>query len=294
MIGDFEEHGDWAKLVQATPVRTPGDYTLKGAYRLLFSLLIVALGAALLWPQNSFVDRFAPNAATEIFGIIITLAFVHRLLYRQERARRMRASIGAYRRANWALARLVHVWADVVKGCHRGSELPRTLPRLFAAHVIDDVALLDVRKRVSPGEPDTWGHKLGHELESTITELNRIILAYGGVIDPAYAEAIDEIIDHPFIKVVHELTRNGTDAKKWRLGIRGQRGHAQDFFQHMLTTVALHNALAAEAATVRSRGRAPRSGTLGMELERDHDLRIPTELNSAWRNAEPASGSLCS
>lgn len=293
MSADFEENGDWARLLQAAPVRATGDYTLKGAYRLLFTLLVLALAAALIWPEHAIVDRFAPNAATEIFGIIITLMFVHRLLYRQERARRMRASIGAYRRANWALSRLIQVWADVVKGCHSGTELPRTLPRLFAAHVVDDVGRLDVQRRVSPDSTDTWGRKLGHELEATITELNRIILAYGGVLDPAYTEAIDEIIDHPFVKLVHELTHNGTDAKTWRMRMRGQRGHKEDFFQHLLTTIALHNSLAAEAAGVRSRTRAPRSGTLGMELERDHDLRIETELNAAWRNAEPAAGSLC-
>jgi hypothetical protein len=290
---DFEENADWARLLQATPARTPADYTLRGAYRLLFTLLVLALGAALLWPDHEIVDRFAPNAATEIFGIIITLVFVHRLLYRQERARRMRASIGAFRRANWALARLIQVWADVVKGCHRGSELPRSLPRLFAPHVVDDVGLLDIRRTVSPDSTETWGQKLAHELESSLTELNRIILAYGGVLDPAYTEAIDEIIDHPFVKLTHELTHNGTDPRRWRMGIRAQRGHVEDFFHHLLTTVALHNALAAEAAGVRSRGRAPRSGTLGMELERDYDLRIQTDLNAAWRAADPAAGSLC-
>jgi hypothetical protein len=30
-----------------------------------------------------------------------------------------------------------------------------------------------------------------------------------------------------------------------------------------------------------------------MELERDHDLRIDTDLHAAWRKAEPTPGSLC-
>jgi hypothetical protein len=75
--------------------------------------------------------------------------------------------------------------------------------------------------------------------------------------------------------------------------MRSQRGHVEDFFRHLLITVALHNHLAAEAASVRSRGRSPRSGTLGMELGRDHDLRINTDLSTAWRKAEPIPGSLC-
>lgn len=292
MIGNSGDESDWARLLQAAPVHTASEYSLKGAYRLLFALLIVALAAALFWPDNPMVDRFAPNAATEMFGIIVTLAFVHRLLYRQERARRMRASIGAYRRANWALARLIRIWADVVKGCYTGKELPRSLPRLFAAHTIDCIALIDPQRRVSPDEPETWALRLKHDIETVMADLNGIILSYGGVVDPAYAEGIDELIDHPFVKLIVDLGHENTDAKQWHGRMRVQRGHIEDFFYHLLLTIALHNSLAAEAATVRSRGRAPRSGTLGMELARDHDLRIETELEPAWVRAGPAQGTL--
>jgi hypothetical protein len=293
MVDDFDADREWTALAQAAPSRRAGEYTLLGAYRLLGTLFVVALGAALLWPEHPLVDRFAPNAATEIFGIIITLVFVHRLLYRQERARRMRASIGAYRRANWALTRLVRIWADVVKGCRRDADVPRSLPRLFAPHVIESIGMFDVQRRVSDESEETWAEKLRHELTDATHQLNRIILAYGGVLDPTYTEAVDEIIDHPFVKLVDELTHDSTSARQWRARMRAQRAHMDDFFQHMLMTVALHNTLAAEAATVRSHSRSPRSGTLGMQLERDHDLRIDVELGSAWRNAQPAAGSLC-
>ena len=281
-------------LSRAAPVAgAAGEYTLRGAYRLLGVLFVIALGAALLWPEHPLVDRFAPNAATEIFGIIITLAFVHRLLYRQERARRVRASIGAYRRANWALSRLIRIWADVVKGCHTGGELPRTLPRLFAPHVIEAIGQLDPQLPVSQGAHETWAHRLNEEQEQAMAQLNRIILSYGSLLDPAYAEAVDELIDHPVVALIGKLTRSEADPKAWRLGLRAQRGHIEDFFHHLLATVELHNRLAAEAASVRSRGRAPRSGTLGMELSRDHDLRIEPELPAAWRSASPGPGSLC-
>lgn len=291
---DHDRDTDWARLLHAIPSRSRGDYTLRGAYRLLGALFVVAVAVAWLWSDtNRHVERFAPNAATEIFGIIITLAFVHRLLYRQERARRMRASIGAFRRANWTLTQLARVWADVVKGCHRGEELPRTLPRLFAPHVVESIISLDVQRLVPGDDEMTWGGRLQQDLERSVSELNNVILSYGAVLDPAYTEAIDELIDHPFVKLVAELAGGRADAATWRVRIRTQRGHVEDFFQHLLQTIALHNALAAEAAATRSRSRAPRSGTLGMELERDHDLRINTELSSAWRSAAPAAGSLC-
>lgn len=291
MLDDIDADSEWAGLLKA-PAKAPGDYTLKGAYRLLITLFAVALGAALIWPEHPLVDRFAPNAATEIFGIIITLAFVHRLLYRQERARRMRSSIGAYRRANWTLTRLVRMWADIIKGTHGGEELPRTLPRLFAPHLLESIGLLDVQRPVSADASPTWAQKLYDEFDDAMSQLNRIILSYSSVLDPAYTEAIDELIDHPFTGLIRDLTSNGTDPKTWRLRMRTQRGHIDDFFHHLLLTVALHNRLASEAATVRSRGRSPRSGTLGMELERDADLKIDVELGPRWREAAPVAGSL--
>jgi hypothetical protein len=146
---------------------------------------------------------------------------------------------------------------------------------------------------VADGSTDTWAHRLDRELDESMTQLNRIILSYSSVLDPAYTEAIDELIDHPFVELVRELTRNGADAVTWRRRMRAQRGHIDSFFQHLLLTIALHNRLAAEAGSVRSRGRTPRSGTLGMELERDHDLKIQVDLTPRWRDAAPAPGSLC-
>lgn len=292
MLGS-DDRSEWAGLIPSAASRTRGDYTLVGAYRLLGTLFVLAAAATVFWPSHPLVERFGANTATEILGIIITLVFVHRLLYRQERARRMRASIGAYRRANWTLTHLVRLWADVVKGCHRGEELPRSLPRLFAPHTVESIAQLDVRRQVAEDDEMTWGEKLRQDLDGAMHQLNRIILSYGAVLDPAYTEAIDELIDHPFVKLVDELVAKRVDPNVWRVRVRTQRSHVEDFFHHLLQTVALHNALAAEAATTRSRSRAPRSGTLGMELGRDHDLRVDPELTASWRTAPPSAGSLC-
>jgi hypothetical protein len=70
---------------------------------------------ALLGPAHELVDHFVPNFTSEVLGIIITVAFVQRLLQRQERARRMRASNGEFRRGGRALTRLLTAWADILK-----------------------------------------------------------------------------------------------------------------------------------------------------------------------------------
>jgi hypothetical protein len=116
------------------PARRREPQMLGSAFLFLAALFIISLVVALLWADNETVDRFVPNLTSEVLGIIITLAFVQRLLQRQERARRMRASIGAFRRGGRALSRLLRTWADVLKGCHgRGPAAPAA-PYLRAAH----------------------------------------------------------------------------------------------------------------------------------------------------------------
>jgi hypothetical protein len=273
---------------------SPGDHTLWRAYRFLTLLLLASLAAALLLPDHRLAQQFAPNAATEVLGIIITLAFVQQLLYRQERARRMRSSIGAYRRSGWALTRLAGIWADTIKGCHRGDDVPRTIDRLFAPHVVEVLTQLDPRVPSPDDESVGWGRRLGAEMAAAIDQLNRVVLSYSSVLDPAYTEAVDEIIDHPFVKLIGELTQLEPTPQQWRPFMNRNRGHREDFFSHLLATVHLHNSLAAEAAMARSRGRSPRTGTLGMELSRDHDLHVPAELSAGWRAASPQVGSLLS
>lgn len=273
--------------------REPDTRLIGGLYWFLVGLFIVTLSVALLWPDHPLVDRFVPNFTSEVLGIIITLAFVQRLLQRQERARRMRASIGAFRRGGRALSRLLGAWADVLKGCMPDEDPPRELRRLFAAHMTEHLGQFDLRLR--QGEVDEhrrWSEWLLAEIDGALAELNRLVMAYGAVLDPAYTEAVDELIDDPFLQLVRDLVAADVEPQVWRARMHMNRGHREDYFRHLVATAELHDRLAAEAATVRSRDRAPRTGALGMELPRDYDLKVILRLDRDWRGAAPVPGSL--
>jgi hypothetical protein len=112
-------------------------------------------------------------------------------------------------------------------------------------------------------------------------------------LDPAYAEALDELIDDSFLGLVEELAGSAeSDVRSWRLGINLARGHRDDYFARLLATIELHNRLASEAAEVRSRRGVPRTGSLGMELPRDHDLKAWVALDNEWWRTSPMPGSL--
>jgi hypothetical protein len=276
--------------VSARRPRNPGT-GVGGVYWFLVALFLVSLTVALVFKDNEHVERFVPNMTSEVLGIIITLAFVHRLLQRQERARRMRGSIGAFRRAGRAVSRLIAAWAGILKGCHPDADPPRQLDRLFAPHNTEHLGQFDLRQcRTEGGE--RWAHWLIAELDEAMTELNRVVVAYGGSLDPAYTEAVDELIDDPFMQLVRDLLASDVEPQVWRMSMNTNRGHREDYFRHLVATVALHDRLAAEVATVRSRDRAPRTGALGMELPRDHDLKVMVRFDRDWRATPPAAGSL--
>jgi hypothetical protein len=265
---------------------------LGSAYLFLAVLFVASLLVALVWEDHPLVDRFVPNLTSEVLGIIITLAFVQRLLQRQERARRMRASIGAFRRGGRALSRLLRAWADILKGCHSDEDPPRQLERLFAPHVTEQLAQLDVQLRRDAEPHELWVEWLLAEIDAALAELNRIVVAYGGSLDPAYTEAVDELIDDPFLQLARQLVMAQAEPQIWRTRMHMNRGHREDYFRHLCATAELHDRLAAEAATVRSRERSPRTGALGMELPRDYDLKVMLNLDRAWRTAPPTPGSL--
>ncbi|CAN5712288.1 hypothetical protein BH23GEM9_BH23GEM9_33480 [soil metagenome] len=272
--------------------REPSGHMVGGLYWLLAGLFLVSLSVALVWPHNELVDRFVPNFTSEVLGIFITLAVVQRLLQRQERARRMRASIGAFRRGGRALARLLGAWADILKGCHADEDPPRQVERLFAPHITEQLAQLDLNRRRGEEPHQRWVDWLLAEIDAALVEINRVVVAYGGALDPAYTEAVDELIDDPFLQLVRDLVAADADPNLWRTRMHMNRGHREDYFRHLASTAELHNRLAAEAATVRSRERAPRTGALGMELPRDYDLKVVLQLDRDWRAASPTPSSL--
>jgi hypothetical protein len=103
---------------------------------------------------------------------------------------------------------------------------------------------------------------------------------------------VDELIDDPFMQLTRDLVAANVEPQQWRQRMNTNRGHREDYFRHLLATADLHDRLAAEAATVRSRERAPRTGALGMELPRDHDLKVLVRLDRAWRSEAPLPGGL--
>jgi hypothetical protein len=259
-----------------------------GIYVVLGALLVAAVVVTIRYPDHPMVERLGPNVASEMLGIIVTLAFVQRLLERQDRARKLRAAVGALRKGRVALNELVTAWAGLVKGGldPRRTEYPRTVRQLFAPHYTEALALLD------PARGD-WLAQAEEEVTRARHTLYEVMLIYGSTLDPDYLEALAEVVDDPFASLLVELAKGPPiSAEEWRRTINRSRGHLAAHFVRLNHAAALHNRLAQEAARFRSRHLAPSAQLLNLQLNTDRDLTLEMDVPAGWWSTEPAVGSL--
>lgn len=269
---------------------------LRTVYVVLISIMLVSVALEVLYSDIDMVDRFAPNIATESMGILLVVIFVQRYLERQERAQRLRASIGGLRKASRALERMAQTWAQLVKGSlpREPQVLPRQLDELFASHYTEELTHCDpsVARNGTGAAPEAWVRWASREVAECCHLLNQIIIAYSGALDPSYVEAIDELVDDPFIRLFADLAHADPQPRAWTFSMNTGRALRETHFARLLAAVTLHNDLARDAAAVRTRRMAPRTGTIGMELPLDHDLRVNTEVARRWWTDSPPVGRL--
>ena len=271
----------------------------RSVYLVLATLVLITTVVSIFYHDVEWVERFGPNLSTEVFGILITLVFVHRFLEQQDRARRLRGSIGALRKASRALTRMADGWGALVKGSLRRmpAERPSSLDTLFTPYVSESMVDIDPnaeRKSNDPDqEPETWIEWAAMEVSAAQQTLHDIIVTYGPSLDPAYVEALDDLVDDPFVQRFARVVADEPGRRNWRVQLNTARALREAHFDRLLHTIALHNRIAAEAATVRTRRQAPRSGSIGVTLSLDYDLKVGTRRDASWWSQAPAPGTLC-
>jgi hypothetical protein len=275
----------WLQRVQLPPV---GLLLLYGG----LAAAAAVMGALyLLLPGQPLVQDFGPEITINALGILVTLTFVQRLMNTQERRRRLRGSVGGLRRGARALTRLQDAWATTLKGCYVGVPAERSdaTADLFLDGCVEKLMNLDP---AAPRSADgtralAW---LTGEVEAARETLRAVTRQYAGGFDVEYLEALDELIDDPFLDLVAELDGRGVAAQEWRLRINSARGARARHFSQLRRVLDLHNEIAGEAARVR--GATLRTHELGIVVAGDVDLRVPTEVPDGWWSATPQAGTL--
>lgn len=265
----------------------PGRRGAHAVYAALAGLLAVSGWAALRHGDVRAVDLFAANLATETLGLIVTLLLVHRYLERQERALRLRGSLGAVRRAGRALAAMVDAWTDLVKGTlERAPEpAPTDLRELVAPDLTAALAYLD------PALP-TVAAALDR-LATSREALRGIIATHGSTLDPIYLGAIDDLIDDPFLALVADgdaLRAAGTERS--RIALHAARYARLTHFDRLTVALDYHNQLARDAARLRDLRTAPRGDGYSPAVPLDFDLRVHAAVAPEWWFVAPRPGAL--
>jgi hypothetical protein len=278
------------------PRRDPGPVgALRGLYLALAGVVLVSTAVSLRYRDHPLVDQFGAEIATDALGILVTLAVVQRMLERQERARRLRGSMGALRRGRGVLQEMATAWADLIKGALAGEPDPRpgVLEEIFAPGTTEALLDLDLSAALPAGAGGEgtcarWG--VGRLLDARAA-LRDLGATFGATLDPLYLEALDSLADNPFLELVGGLAGAAApDQREWRVRLSTWRTLRIGHFERLLGAVAMHNELAREAGRLRARATTPRTDMLGIELEPDHDLRVSQDVPTAWWQAEPRPG----
>lgn len=270
--------------------------SLRILYLVLAGVGLIAAALALAYPHVPFIRDFAPNLATESLAIIVTLAFVRTILDRQERARRLRASVGALRKARVSMDRMVETWTDLVKGSLPAlpAERPTTDDELFASHYTEHLARIDpTAERVGPdGSAERWTEWATARLVRDRATLSDLARSYGAVLDPDYVEVLEALVDDPFVTAFIELAEEKVDARQWRFQMNMNRGHREAHFRALISAINVHNRVAVEAAEYRSRSLLPRAAALDIDLGASEDLVLDTRLSPGFWAAKPTPGAI--
>jgi hypothetical protein len=275
----------WTQRVQ---LPSPGFLLLYGT---LASVTLVTVALYVLYPEHTLINDFGPEVATNALAILVTLAFVQRLLDAQERRRRLRGSIGGLRRGARALCQLQEAWASTLKGCFLSPPVERrdSTTDLFLDGRVEELMYLDPGALRRPdGEPAlAW---LIAEVQPARETLRAVARQYAGGFDVEYLEALEELVDDPFPDLLAELAQREVTTREWRVRINSARGARAGYFSQLLRVVELHNEIAREAGLLR--GARPRTHELGIVLAADHDLRVTTEIPASWWTSSPQPGTL--
>ena len=262
-------------------------------YVLLILLVLVATVVSVVWSEVALLDRFGPNVATESLGILLTVVFVRRFIEQAERSRRLRASVGALRKARRALQDLIEAWATTLKGCMPAPEPDdvKSVVQLCSPEHSELLLWCDPTVRRA-GREERWVSWVGKRVRNAQDQLDEIIGTYAGTLEPEYVEAVDALTSDAFLLGFAELTACDVEPQPWRVALNTVRALRMTHFERLLRTVELHNQLAAEVASVRGRGATPRTSMLGVELPADYDLKVDTALDEGWWRSWPRPGSL--
>lgn len=272
--------------------------SLRILYLVLAGVGAIAAAATAAYPDAPVIREFGGNVATESLAIIVTLAFVRTILERQERARRLRASLGALRKARSSLEVLVSTWSDLVKGCLPAmpAERPTSDEELFASHYTEHLARLDPGvtrlQSAAEGAGERWSAWAAARFRRIRDALADIARSYGAVLDPDYVEVLEALVDDPFLVSFLELVGEGADARAWRFQTNLNRGLREGHFRALVSAIAVHNRVAEEAAAYRSRSILPKAAALDIDLGVAEDLLLDTRLDPGFWAARPTPGSL--
>lgn len=209
--------------------------------RFTVALCILAIGLIALsiaagrgfWGATIF-----PNLATEILGIIITVAFVGRILQKREEINRQTRARGAYRRIKQATESMLEKFGWATLGVQ-----PKAPPKLIESieELLDD-NLVQELKFLEP-EREEVGLKLAAACQQFHDSTERVVDNYAEYFPPEYVFALHVLQSNAFFPIIKAMFGEGSakPSEHYRRSDVVFSARNMEFFKLLLDFVAVHN-----------------------------------------------------
>ncbi len=183
--------------------RRPYGRHLTITYGALASALVVGVVVVESDRDSEVIQRYGPNLVAELFGIIVTIVVVERLLAWQRERASTPVRMVALRRAWRLLNGLTHMLVFSYKAAApaQGERLA-TLDSLLMGWQ-RHAPLLDFRCPYGPdGPPRSWHQYAAEVVTSFETGFLDLIDRYLSLLGPELVAAAEDVIDHPIFQIV--------------------------------------------------------------------------------------------
>lgn len=183
--------------------RRPYGRRLVLAYALLVTVTVAGVVVVQAFPNSKTVQRYGPNVVADLFGILVTILLVERLLTWQRERNEAPLRAIALRKVWRQMNRLVYMLLYSYKAAApAGSETPVALDALLRAWQ-REARHLDFRRSAGiPGGGRSWHQYAAETMSEFETGVLEVIDRYLSVLGTEFAAAAEAVIDDTVFTIV--------------------------------------------------------------------------------------------
>lgn len=181
---------------------------LRRSYLLLLVLACLLLAASwLVVPDQEWAGGFLSDLAAGIFGSLVIILFVDRIIERNRQRERVKVAKVALGRMRFPILWHMILLCNAFKAAteNKPTLLPSTYEDVFNDAYYEEIAFLDLTKEAPVALKMDWWNHLYLETKFFKEKLEQTLDTYAVYLDTEMIDMLEGIINSPFLKDISDL-----------------------------------------------------------------------------------------